>query len=383
MPGKKITQTATIVSPPTYYQTIPIETSTLTLDEAWSPTWQASLRSPYTTQLAAVDPRRSQTIVELTTVEEYCRAMTCAEFTLKFSGVMSALTTAYGGKTCAQITNLINFPYDEALTGYIAPTIRTNRLMLREVSINHLEAKIDLALASEEALLQDYAYVGTSDLTPLPGNLQVLALINYALALVGRELLGYDSGLQDIYVTDEAKKAWKPGTTLYDWIYNIIRGVGKLYCRYDGQFVWRVAHSVGDGLPAMTLNTANIISAEENRALDGNFYTAAVITYRWLNGTTQTEVVDAYDSGRVPTRVYTDTFENPYPGPGSAASYLNVLQSRGELIQTTAIADWQTTWLNNTVNLTLPTGSRSGNLTKASLHYPSDEMEITTRIGLN
>ena len=382
MAGKRITQTAQIVSPPNYYQTIPVETSVVTMDEAWAPNWQASIRTPYTTQLAQIDPRQTEVIVEITTTEEYGRARNCGELTLSYSGNMAQLTTAFSGKTCAQITNLIYFPYDTALTGYIAPTVRTVRLITRSVDIRHVEEKIDFTLASEEALLQDYALIATSDQTPLPGNLSLVALVQYALTLIGRELFDYDSWMNDVYVPAEANKVWKPGTTAYDWIYNLIKGIGYLYCRYDGRFVFRSAHTIGEITP-LTLDASNIISATEKRDRENNFYSAAIMTYRWTTGTTANEIVDAYDSGRRPIKVYTETANVPYPGPGAARYYLEALQAKGEQVEVTAIADWKTAWLENDVSLTLPTGTRTGKLNKASLHYPSDQMEITARIGLS
>ena len=383
MPAKKITQTAVITSPPNYFQQIPVETSTLTIDEAWSPTWQASITTPYTAALAQVDPRQFEVILELTTVEEYGRTMSCAELTLAYSGTMTTLTAAFGGKTCAQITNLISFPYDSALSGYIEPTIRTNRLLLRNITLDHVEQNVILDLASEEALLQDWALVATSDFTPLPGIRGMVPLVNYALGLIGRELYEADPVFYDSILMNESDKLWKPGMTAYDWVYNIIKGA-RLYCRFDGRFVLRAQHYPGiDPAPLVLDPTDNLVSAQETKSRDGEFYTAAIITYRWQTGTTTNEVVDAYTSGRYPTKVFTETLEMPYTGPGAAAGYYNALQQRAETIESVAVVNWAKAWLAWPVTLNLPTGTRAGYLTKVALHYPSDQMEITTRIGLS
>jgi hypothetical protein len=140
-------------------RTVPLDLidTTVTLDDGWSPYAKATLvcYAPSIEVLEALDPRKGLR-------------------------VKVVLEQRWGDDS----GNWNNF-------GYRAPVTRTFDLSLRERAVDKQAGTMALTLASDEALLLDYALVATApDQTPLSLQASLRSVVNYVLAKVGATLTG-------------------------------------------------------------------------------------------------------------------------------------------------------------------------------------------------
>ena len=387
-----VTWTAEILAPDYAFQTLTLETLALTMDENWAPYTQASLTVTYTPKLETLNPEAADIYVNLTAVQSFGRSYTLDDLSTLYTGkTLDDLSTLYTGKTLDDLSTLHYVGFDTTT----APTAVTRswKLCLREITIDYKSATAHLALASAESRLQDFALVANGPYTPdlgwtpntITGLNQPVYLANYVLAQIGESLWDQDNTFDPAktYWTT-AQLVWQPGQTAFDYVYNLLKRYDiLLYCRYDGGFVLRNSRRYyGDTIPTTTLDATNLKTAEITRSRQADNYTAAVITYTWIDasGNRQT-AVDSYDSGVVPKKVYTETVDVASPGAGIAQQVFNNLKLQARTLEATAVVDLSGTWLSGIVNLTHANGTFNGYLRKVQFQHPSDEMQLTIRQG--
>lgn len=384
--------TAQILAPDYAFQTLTLETLALTMDENWAPYTQASLTVTYTPQLENLNPEAADIYVTLTATQSFGRSYTLDDLSALYTGkTLDDLSTLHTGKTLDDLSTLHYVGFD---TTTAPPAVtRSWTLCLRELTIDYKTQTAHLALASAESRLQDFALVANAPLTPvLPWNQsgalqdnQPAALATYVLAQIGLELLEADNTF-DPYKTywTAAQLVWQPGQTAFDYVYNLLRRYDiLLYCRFDGRFVLRNSRRYyGDTIPTTTLDATNLKTAEITRSRQADNYTAAVITYTWLDGSGNRQTaVDSYDSGVIPKKVYTEAIDVASPGAGIAQQVFNNLKLQARTLEATAVVDLSGTWLSGIVNLTHAKGTFNGYLRKVQFQHPSDEMQLTIRQG--
>lgn len=379
--------TAKIVAPDYAFQTLQVKTLALTMDEAWAPSTQATLTVAWSTAIELLDPERSDILVDVTATQATAFHRPIDKVGVAVQNIDSV--TAFNGYAIDALAAFANIGFDSGTTDSTPDVVRTWRLVLREIAIDYLTATATLTLASPEARLQDWALVQTTDLNPpltytagmVPR--QPVAVANYVLALIGETLSDY-SGLDDAQYFTAAQLVWKPGTSAFDYAYQLFKKVGLLlYCRYDGNFVLRTARLNGE-IPTLALDAAaNIKTLEVKRSREIDYYTAAVVTYSWADSAgTQQTAVDAYDTGATPKKVYTETVDRPYPGAGVAANIIANMQQVRRTVDVTAVANLTGTWLANAVTATHSKGTISGSIRRIEFQHPSDEMVVTIRQGV-
>lgn len=380
--------TAQVLAPDYAFQTLQVKTVAIQMDENWAPSTKATLTVPYTAAIDLLDPERNDIYVQITATQHAGRALTVDELGTLYSGkTVDQLDTSVSGLTVDQLDNIYYYSY-AGVAGYLAPTTRTWLLLIRRVTIDYKAGQVVLECASPEIRLQDWAYVATSDLAPpvdfvMMSTRQPVKLAMWVLSLIGETLTDWDNFEDTQYWTVD-QVVMKPGVTAFDYVYQLLKKYGYLlYCRYDGKFVLRQARYYGESAPTLTLNYAsNLKTLEVDRSRDTDYYTAAIINYRWTNSAgTQLTAVDAYDSGQLPKKVYTSTAEVPFPGAGVAQNVLATVQKTARTFKATAVADLASTWLSIAASVTLATETKAGYIQAIEIQHPSDEMTVTIRQG--
>jgi hypothetical protein len=141
-----------------------VKSTSITLDDSWSPYAQATLvcYAPSIEILEALDPRKGLR-VKVTVVQRW--------------GDENGDWNSFG---------------------YRAPVVRTFDFSLRERAVDKQTGEMTLTLASDEALLLDYALVATTaDQTPIGLQSSFRSIVNYVLGKVGAALAPGD----DTHVT--------------------------------------------------------------------------------------------------------------------------------------------------------------------------------------
>lgn len=381
--------TAKILAPDYAMQALDIKTIALQMSENWAPSTRATITVPYTPAIDLLDPERADIYIEISASQYAGRSALLDELTPLYVGkTVDDMDPIYTGKIVDQVSDLYWTSY-AGTAGYMAPAARTWLLVIRDLTINLVDNTVTLTCASPEARLQDWAHVSATEITPPvtyappPAARQPVALANWVLNLIGETLFDYDS-FEDATYWTAAQLVMRPGVTAFDYIYQLLKKYGYLlYCRYDGRWVLRQARYYGESAPALSLNySTNLKSLETNRSRDRDYYTAAVLTYRWTDsaGTSQT-AIDAYDSGQLPKKVYTETVERPYPGAGVAQQVLATMQKTARTFKATAIADLTASWLSVAATVTLASETKTGYVQDIELQHPADDMTVTIRQG--
>lgn len=379
---------AQVLAPDAAQQAIDIKTIAIQMDEDWAPSTKATLTVPYTTAIDLLDPERNDIYVQITASQYSGRALTVDDLTANYFGLtIQQLDSILAGKTVEQVGEMYWHSYT-GVAGYIAPIVRSWLLVIREVTIDFNANQVTINCSSPEALLQDWAYVGTTNLAPpvdyvpMSGR-QPVTLVNWVLSLIGKELYAWDYLEDTVYWTTE-QLVMTPGTTAYDYVYQLLKKYGfLLYCTYDGKFVLRNSRYYGESAPALNLNyLTNLKTLEIHKSRDRDYYTAAVINYRWKNSAgTQLTAADAYDTGQLPKKVYTATVDSQFPGTGVAQNVLATMQKTARTFKVTAVADLAPTWLSIAATVTTANSTTDGYIQAIEIQHPSDEMTVTIRQG--
>jgi len=397
-------------------QKLDIIDASITMDESWSPYVQASLTTVSDDALLEqLDPRQGNRI-HLYVSQEYgesdklslltstytgqhvhdvttvwtgkpiseLSAYYFAPFNPSGSNKLARLSSLYGGGTIADVTtawmglllaDISRMYYRSYPDGIYNNHRRGFDLGIRSRSMNIAEGTLELELASDEALLQDYALVSVNNFSP--ASLQLRNIIKEVLALIGGYLIpDTTDGLVD---ADAA--LWAPGQEAWDYLNALVQEKKfRLYC--DENRNW---HLVDDTFTQPGLaelwSVGTIKTADENISRDdGLWFDAVVIKYSWTDSLGANII--RYDTAAMPafTKVKLIERDTAFPGAGAAQRILDRAISRGRQLDITAVSNYavQPSMACDTYILGTPT--EHGYIKAVSWNYPSDEMTVTTRL---
>ena len=359
--------------------TIPIIDATINLDDSRSPHIQATFSTPFTEEAAELlDPRGSNRVT-LFTEQIFGNSDSLSTWsTLYGGGTIAAMTTAYGGGFMYEVSAQHYYPYNNF--GARSATMRSFNLGIRTRSINHEDAVITIELASDEALLIDYALVANE--TFQPASTDVRTLVNLALARIGATLATDDSATGTV---EAESQYWEPGVTAWDYLAPLVQQAGLIFYCDEKQ----VFHLIDDSYiaPGQTsLDYTNTLTQATESVSRNEFewYDAVVIKYTWTGAAGATNT--AYDTASTgtTTKVLNLTYEEQrYPGAGAAQRVLDRAQGRGRVNEVTAVSDYNTTpWQPATVELPF-TDVQTGFISSVTFNYPADTMDVRTRGLIN
>ena len=353
-----------------------------TLDEGWSPYVQATLTGPLPTEdeLAQLDPRKNVR-VQVNLREDFGASDLVSTFTAAHFGQTAAdLTSAFQGKTAATLTGLHFKPYRD--TQVLLPRSTSLFLTLRSRRIDWAAGKATYTLASDEALLQDYALVQTDALYPQGGT--VASAVRFALATIGA-YLGTPEADSD--VADDEALRWEPGTSAWDYLMPILQDAGlRLFC--DETRRWRLVPATYNRPEAVNLTiTSNITGLTDSISRDSSevsdaWYDSVVAIYKWRDefDVEHTNYTTAQTPGIVaPTKTLTVTYEGVGNAGIGAQLLLNRAQARGRQVTVEAMSNY-TLRPGMTATLGLPeTYTQTSRVASVTWNLPADEMTVTTR----
>jgi len=175
---------------------------------------------------------------------------------------------------------------------------------------------------------------------------------------------------------------WKPGVSAWEFIQPVFQAAGmRLFC--DEQRRWYLVDGstyIAAGSQQFSDET-NLIEANDEIARDNDeWYDAASVTYRWIDGDTGTvqERID-YFAEPGATRTKTWVIERPYPGPGFAEYAVKRAAGKGRTLDLTAVSLYDAT-PSQPVTVTLPdTPIQTGVLRSVTFDLTDDRMRLTTR----
>lgn len=361
-----------------------ITSITLTEDKAWSPRIQGSLTVPYSAGIAAIDPRLNEIGLQITLTQEFGQSIAFSELSAAWgSGTFSSLATAWGTNTFATLRSQWWSPYAEMEP---EPIVKRYLVQLRAVEVDYSSGVITLNVASEDALLQDSAWLystyspsGISPITPAGGS--VVPIVQEVLSWIGRPLDVFNAAFYETNRTAEQRKI-APGRTYWDYL-SALLGSLKVYCNRGG--IWKLVDPDLE-TSSVTLNLhkdSNLITASQVVDRDaGDWYTAAIITWRDTTVSPAVDTLDVYQSAYTPIKVYTETIDKPYPGYSLAKSRMLAAVRRSRVIQVTAVADI-TAEPDARAIITTPDATLDTQVTAVTFRLPADQMDITARIEMS
>lgn len=355
---------------------IPVLDGQISMSDEWMPYIQGDITCPYVPEVEDLDPQTGDIWVTVTVTRSLGRTDRIRDISLRYAGKsLSAITAEFAGRTIAAITRSLYHDY-ETPGAARRDEVRTFRLMLREVRIDHAAATVSLKLASGEARLTDWDHMGPNA-DREPGS-NLVAKINHMLALAGfpAGLSSYPSSVPtDAQIGDEAMRS--PGQSALEWLQQITRK-HDLMAWCDEAGLWRLAASRNrSAVRSLTSlgDERTIVNMTEVRSRDSGWVTAVMLVYTWA-GVTQYDI--AYPGAPNPEKAKIVRYRTPYPGPGRAARMLAQLRSRGKAVTLTAVSEPIIT-PGETVTATTATGTRSGRCASVTWRLAADEMTITLR----
>ncbi|MCB7135363.1 hypothetical protein [Cellulosimicrobium marinum] len=344
----------------------------VTLDESWSPYAQASLTIPLPNDpdvLNALDPRVGAR-VRLTLAQQFGTSFTPQHLTDLVGSSVAGWTADLDGGPLANWTGSHSLPFNAS--GARPSRVRRLNLGVRSRVVNYERGTVNVDLASDEALLQDFALVATSAALPPTNTVQGVATL--ALASIGATVVidGPDVPLE------ADSTGWEPGRSAWDYVKPLIDTAGmRLYC--DETRRWHLTSPLSPTQGALAFSGATATLLEDQLSRDTGWFDAVVIRYRWTDSSGQEQV--RYDTAQVgvPTRVYTVEHERRYPGPGAAQAILNRARGRGRVEAVSAVANPEATpGQALTVNLA-DTPIQTGLITRVTWSLDTDEMQVRSR----
>lgn len=357
-------------------QQLDIIDASVAMDETWSPYVQASLTTVLNESLQdALDPRTggrvhvyiSQsygqsdhlssltatygggTIADITTVWggqqiTDLSAWYFIPYNASESNQLSTLSSTYGGGTIADLTadwdgltvEAISEKYWRSYPSGIYDNYRRGfDLAVRTRNTDMVQGIVQLELASDEALLQDYALVSVNNFAP--ASLQLRNVIMEVLALIGGYLV---PDTTDATVAADAA-IWAPGQTAWDYLEPMVQTAGfRLYCDERRRFYLVDDTFTQPGL-AELFALGTIKAVDDIISLDDDYwFDAVVVKYTWVDELGAT--LEAYDTASVTgfKKVKLLEFQSNYPGPGAAQRILDRALSQGILRNITAVSNY-------------------------------------------
>jgi len=355
---------------------------TATLDEGWSPYVQVTLTGPLPTEdeMAQLDPRKNVR-VQVNLREDFGASAPVSAFTAAHTGqTAAALTSAFQGDTAADVTALYFEPYRG--TQRVMPRSTSLFLTLRSRRLDWVTGEASYTLASDEALLQDYALVQTDALYPQGGT--VSSAVRFALATIGAYLGTPEA---DADVADDEALRWEPGTSAWDYLMPILQDAGlRLFC--DENRRWRLVPATYNRAEAMNLTISSNITglmdtiSRDAQEISDQWYDSVVAIYRWRDefDVEHTNYTTAQMPGiAAPTKTLTVTYDGVGNAGIGAQLLLNRAQARGRQVTVEAVSDY-TLRPGMTATLGLPeTYTQTSRVASVTWNLPADEMTVTTR----
>ena len=333
--------------------------ASVTLDESWSPYAQGRLTLVTPDDLDQLDPREGGRCT-ITLTRKFGNSLLTSMLTALFgSGTTASLTMAYG----AGLTSAISAVYGHVWT---AGETRRNQSRTFDLGIRQREittaGTVELALSSDEALLQDFAPFGSPDYDGAiwyAGPVGVVAtlaeLCQWAVDLVSPGAtfapVVRDFDISSNYVVTVPAVGdgypWMAGKSAWDFLTPFLELASlRLWC--DETRVWHLTETVYDtpGSLAVTAGVDLVDASDQVSRDDDGWADAVVVVYRSTDAVTGVNLI-GHDSapeplswpvgGRTLTIEHNDT---PYPGPGAAAGILERSLLRGRNVPATAISDY-------------------------------------------
>jgi hypothetical protein len=355
--------------------TLDVQEATVTMDAGWAPYVQVDLtcRIHDLAAMYRLDPTASPQRVTVDLEAAYADSLPLADLSRMWAGKTLGQIVP-PGPTLADLSALLVRPFEPG--GTLRPPTRLSLdLSLRERSISSDSATVLLRLASDEAVLQDWAYLGAAPLDT--GLRSVRRLAEYVLGQVGRQL--EVDQLADGPVAPEAA-IWDPGKSAWDFAAGPVQ-TADLRLWNDGTGLWHLtkANAVGSTARPVTRLTA-LTEHDDRTSMDGDWYDAVVIKYTWQDAEDKTQV--RYDSASMKgyRKVRTLDMNSRWPGPGGARAVLMRQIGRAREAPVTAVSDYSCV-PGNRIAITPPTGGPlvSGVVQSVQWAYPADEMRVTSR----
>jgi hypothetical protein len=290
-------------------------------------------------------------------------------------GTIAGMTTAWAGLLFSAISEKYYRSYPDGLNNNYR---RGFDLTVRSRELNLNDGTMTFQLASDEALLQDYALVQSVNYAP--ASLDLRTIVKEVLSKIGGGLVpGTDTA-----IVSSTAAIWPPGQTAWDYLQPLIKNVGlRLYC--DEQRMWHLNTdtTILDGLVELfSVGTIKTTSEVIDRNA-GEWFDAVVIKYTYVNDLGAT--VTAYDTANVEKfkKVKLIEYQSAYPGPGAAQRILNRAIARGRQQDVNAVSNYA---VSPTTACTIYiTGYPTLNnyIQAVTWNFPSDEMTIKTRQPVN
>lgn len=346
---------------------------TIALDESWTTYGNARLTVALPEDpavRASIDPRNGGRVY-IRASQQYGSGMDVSDLTMLGSTKVSDWTNTVGldgplsDATAAYATAYNTF-------GHRASRVRNFNLGIRDHSIDQGGGTLDLALATDEALLMDMANMDTTG--RIPPTETALGAAQLVLASIGAAPV-----LEGVNVALEPGSAvWEPGQNAWDYIDPLMNAAGMwLYC--DEKRIWHLTTPNRARGNLLTFSTENASSIIETLSRNDRWYDAVHVTYKWRD-TSGTEQV-RYDTAQSPgySRVYSVEYNRPRPRSGAAQTLLDRMRGRGRVETIQAVAN-PTATPGQPLRVDLPvTGSQIGYLTQVQWNLQDDTMQVRSR----
>jgi len=381
----------------------PVDGST-TLDEAWSPFVQASTTIALPASLVPFDVRSTPAPrVLITAQQDFTDADEVSAFTALFgAGTVAGLTAAYGGGTVADITAAHNRPWTPGETR--RQVLRTFDLTLRSRSRGAGNTLV-LELASDEALLQDFAPVmgaPYNDEGPIGGGVVPATSLSDVVRTVVSAVLT-DATFADFTIDGDVSAfvsgPWSPGPTPYgipwdagvsawDLLAPMVEAAGaRLWC--DESRKWHLDPAGPDSAVSVAITaTGTMTDYTDEISRDADWGDAVVVRYSW---TTRAGVQSMSTDYAIPPYPVnwsrTVVFDRPLgtqansfvPPTGAAAALLAQISVLGRQLPLAAVNDFTTT-PGASLTATLPDGTvLTGRVASVAWNFGSRQMRLSTR----
>lgn len=261
---------------------------------------------------------------------------------------------------------------------------RTFDLTLRDRTIDRLDGVVRLELASDEALLEDYAPM-TDDAAP-QALTTLRAVVNYVLgeSIPGAALEAGSTGLDapvDAEDSDEDALIWKAGEDALSFLHPLVQRAGlRLVC--DEERRWTLRDETFEAPGSLLLRQGvNLVQAEEMISRDAGFWFDARVTrYRWTDAAgLQQERIDSYALTPSYSRLTLLEVSAPYPGPGRSEYAVRRAQGVGREVTVATVSDWTATAELGVSIILADTPPQLGKVQRVTFDLDNDEMTIAAR----
>lgn len=343
-----------------------VTTARVTIDEEWSPYCQADLIVPIAD---GVDPRQDARV--RVWLEQHVRTrFRVADATSQGTGTVSAITAWIAGRGLMGLTADLAEAYN---TGDHQPTRRRFDLGVRSREVDLVAGTMQLSLASDEALLQDYRLLATTAWSP--GSTGLRAIVNLVLGRVlGSALVvGEPDGS-----VDAAATTWEPGQSAWDYLAPLVASAGlRLWC--DEERLWQLGPKLSGTVPGLLVLTPLLKTATDVLARDETWHDGVIVRYRWTDSGGASRVAYDIAGDSSSSRMLLVDRDTRSPGAGAAAAMLAVIRARGRAIRSKAVSRYDVQ-LGQSARVDVAGAPvQAGTVSAVEWSLPADEMTVRTR----